>query len=517
MKVTKFSALAALILMAPFAQEASALPPTTPLTPTDVQLYISGSSALQPVVAQFAKDKCITDPITKLPTDLDVYKDIDPTGGATLGGNWRSYFCTLDSAKSGLPAGTKMLLNNRNKGGSIWGVNPVHDNTTIAYMNINNGNCTPTSLGNYSCTVSALSSDINPATGECSGTGTSGVGSVVCRTSTAGISDVEPEMFKITGVNLPAGFVEKTNFPQFVPNTTRFSENGVIFGILATEGLYRSLQIAQGKIPPTATVADWNPTLRPSMKKTEVATILKGDLTNWLDVNKKWTTAGVSGAMAICRRTAGSGTQAGANAYFLENICRNSSLLPGSIAMVGYAKSIPGYQVVENASTGSLLTCLNSAYNGVNILPLGTPGGADFIGLRHDAIGFAGIDISGGTPPRPVHSVTPQPTDDNFGFVSLDGVQPDLPSAISGDYTYWYENTMQWRNTLNPPTPNQLALLKLFQQTAASPVSINTIPLPGVAALPTSLLWDLPANYPTMRGTRSGNSCQDVILTKSNF
>lgn len=510
MKATKFSALAALILMAPVAQQAYALPPTTVFGASDVQLYLSGSSALQPVVGQFASDVCVAG-------TLDVYKDVT---GSTLGGNWRSYSCTLDAAKTGLPTGTKMLLNNRNKGGSVWGVIPVSNGSPVAYMNINNGNCTNTSAGNWSCTVSALSSDIT-ASGECGLTiNPAATGDVVCRTSSAGISDVEPQMF--VPPNLPSvSFTPNTtNYATF--SGTQFSESGVIFGILATEHLYRDLQTAQGLVTYALATdpTDWSEAKRPSMKKTEIASILNGKFKNWRDANQTWITAGTTpgvfnGAMAICRRAAGSGTQAGAYAYFMENMCRTSSLRPGSLTMVGASASVGGYQVVENSSTGSLLTCLNSAYTGTNITQP-APGSANFAGVTHDAIGFAGIDILGGNPVRPTH-VGANP--DHFDFVKVDGVSPNVANAVNGDYTYWYENTLQWPNTASGfgPSGNNLVMLNLFQQDAASPGPINTIPLPGVAALPTAArLWDAPGNYPTMRGTRNGNSCQDVLLTKDN-
>ena len=423
-----------------------------------------------------------------------------------------------------------MLLNNRNKGGSVWGVIPVSNGSPVAYMNINNnGNCTESPVGskNWSCSVAALSLDIDPATGECKPTTTGATGSVICQPSTAGISDVEPEMFippNLPNVSFTPNTTNKNNF-----NGTQFSENGVIFGILVTENLYRELQIAQKILwncatfpvcspsligPATgagATPMDWTPQSQPSMKKTEVATILKGDINNWLDANKAWTSTGATtGAMAVCRRTPGSGTQAGANAYFMENMCRTASLRPGSLSMVTFGSSLPGYQVVENSATGSLLTCMNNAFTATNF------GTADFLGVSHDAIGFAGIDILGGNPPRPVHTGA---TPDHFDFVKLDGVAPTVANAISGDYTFWYENTLQWPNGLSGfgPNANNLAMLNLLQQTAANPATIVSAGLPGVAALPTpTRLWDTVGNFPTMRGTRNGNSCQDVILTKDN-
>ena len=510
MKVTKFSALAALMLMAPVAQQAFALPPTTALNSTnDVVINLSGSSALQPVIGQFVTSVC--NPGTGPADRLDVYLD------GTAGASWRSYSCNLKASvitANGLPPNAKMLLNNRNKGGSVWGVIPVNAGDPVAYMNINptnGGGCVEISPagalpGTWNCPV-VIPATTNFVAGECAPGAVFAPGNVVCQRSTAGISDVEPKMF--IAPNLPLGFTPPLdNYAKL----TQFSENGVIFGILVTENLYRELQIAQ-KVPGVTPISpmDWTPASQPSMKKTEVASILKGDLQNWLDVNKAWTSTGATtGAMAVCRRTPGSGTQAGANAYFMENMCRTASLRPGSLSMVTSGFSFPGYQVVENSATGNLLTCMNSAFTATNF------GTADFLGTSHDAIGFAGIDILGGNPVRPVHTGA---TPDHFDFVKLDGVAPTVANAISGDYTFWYENTLQWPIAASGfgPNANNLAMLNQLQQTAANPATIVSAGLPGVAALPTpTRLWDTVGNFPTMRGTRNGNSCQDVILTKDN-
>jgi ABC-type phosphate transport system substrate-binding protein len=507
MKATKLSALAALMLMVPVAQQAHALSPTTVFNDaltTDVVLNISGSSALQPVIGDFVNSVCDT-------ATLDTYKDVT---GTTIGGNWRSYSCNLNAATitaNGLPAGAKMLLNNRNKGGSVYGVTPIQRQLAVAYMNINNSNCTETPAGSkaWNCTVTALAPEVSATTGECDSNtvtaGVAGAGSVFCKKSTAGISDVEPGMF--VPPNLPS-----TAFAAGTPAAvTTTPELGVIFGILVTEHLYRDLQTVQGLVTYTNTdpllaPTDWTDAKRPSMKKTEIASILKGDFQNWRDVNQGYTTAGTSagfsGAMAVCRRAPGSGTQAGANAYFMENMCRASSQRAGALSMVT-GTNLGGYQVVENSSTGSLLTCLNSAYNATDIAG-GVPSGATFYGVTHDAIGFAGIDI---LPGRPIHTGA---TPDHFDFVKLDGVAPTVDTAINGDYTFWYENTV---NTSSTAPASSAAMLNALKSKLGNPGTL----LGGVAALPSaSRLWDAPANYPTMRGTRKGNSCQDIILTKDN-
>lgn len=512
MKATKFSALAALMLMVPVAQQAFALPPTTVFNDaltTDVVLNISGSSALQPIVGAFATSVCDT-------TTLDTFRDIT---GTTIGGNWRSYSCNLNAATitaNGLPAGAKMLLNNRNKGGSIYGVTPIQRQLAVAYMNINNSNCTETPVGSktWNCTVTALAPEVSVTTGECDSNTvtTTATGSVFCKKSTAGISDVEPAMF--VGPNVPTGSTFAAGTPSAVTTSPQLS---VIFGVMVTERLYRDLQSVQfpaqfgptGLTPYLGTAGaatNWTETFRPSMKKTEVTSILAGKLLDWPSVNKALPTVSnlVSGTgMAICRRAPGSGTQAGANAYFMENTCRTASQRPGSLSMVTGA-SAPGYQVVENSSTGSLLTCLNSAYTATDIAPGVPPSGAAFGGIPHDAIGFAGIDILGGNPVRPIHTGA---TPDHFDFVKLDGVSPTLTNAINGDYAFAYENTV---NTSSTAPASSAAMLSALKAQLGNPGTL----LSGVAALPSAARqWNLPANFPTMRGTRNGNSCQDIILT----
>lgn len=511
MQFHKYIAAGALLVTAPFAQQALALGPTAPV---NVEVFTSGSSAQQASLGQIVQSMCANDGSGN--TTLDIYLD------GTKGPSWRAYFCTLNPATSGGVSGN-MLFHNRAKGGSIWGVVPVNRAWNVEYMNINNGNCTQVSAasgstpGIYNCAASTHAGPI--VSGECQQTGAPNARTgfdLFCHKSDGGISDVDPAMF--IPPNLPSGWsaLSASEQSKFTFGTNRFSEYGVIFGLLATEDVYRDMQQTQGLVTYTSSAdpTDWSEAKRPNLTTAQATSIFKGDFTNWKDVNQGFANAGGTfGAMAFCRRTAGSGTLAGANARFLESPCRTASQVPGSLGMVGAGVSQPGYQVVENAGTGDLLTCLNNAYSATNFTA--ASGAVDFLGIQHGGIGFAGIEINAGATPHPVHTGA---TPDHYDFVKIDGVSPTVANAISGDYNYWFEQSIQWLKTADGgPSGSPLTILTKFKDVAGNPATINSVPINGVAALSSNgWTWDNPANYPTMRGTRNGNSCQNVILNKDN-
>jgi ABC-type phosphate transport system substrate-binding protein len=319
--------------------------------------------------------------------------------------------------------------------------------------------------------------------------------------------------------NLPSGWsaLNSTELAKFTHGTNQFSEYGVIFAVEATEDVYRDLQRTQSLVSyptpddPVANPTDWTEAKRPSLKRSEVITLLKGDLTNWLDFNAAMVNAGTTpsitganGLMAVCRRVPGSGTQAAANAYWMENPCRAGSLVAGNTNMTAASNSQPGYQVVENSATGDVLTCLNDAYSAIDF------GTATFFGAKHGGIGFTAIDIAGGSTPHPVHPA------DHYDFVKIDGVSPTVANATSGAYNYWFEQSIQWLKTADGgPSGSILTLLGKVRDVSGNPSTITGVPISGVAALgENGWDWKNVAHTPTMRGQHNGNSCREVLLSK---
>jgi len=493
MKLNKVAA-AVFIAATSFAGQVMAL---TPAVTPDYTINISGASAQQKTLGALLGSFCTTG---SLHTYLDGIK----------GKNWRSYFCTLDAANANVPvslAGKNVLFNNRAKGGSVWGVVPIARSWEVEYMNIFNGNCTvnATNTAEYNCGVSnrALHASVAMAAGEVcndSVAGTSTAADTMCVQSHAGVSDVEPAMF--VGPNLPSGWPELTSADK--ASMTVSSEYGVVFGLHVTNDIYDDLltaQVASGALPNTcvAGVAHTD-TCRPSMSKAQVSSILSGDLTNFKQVDPALLNvgAGGSGIMTVCRRVVGSGTQAAANAYFMENICRNG---PNG-GFKGMVTTTAGttYEVIENSSSGGLVSCMQDSFDGaIKGYPMGAIG---FNAIEKQPTSSKYLNAAGG------------PGD--WDYVKINGINPTVANAISGEYDYWYEQTIQWLSTLTGP---ELDGLNMVKNASGDPAVMVSAGLNGVAALPINVdasganwNWQNPAHYPTMRGSRGNNSCSPIAL-----
>jgi len=493
MKFNKVAAVG-LIAAAPFAGQVMAL---TPAVTPDYTINISGASAQQKTLGALLASFCTTG-------SLHTYLD------GTKGKSWRSYFCTLDATNANVPAslaGKNVLFNNRAKGGSVWGVVPVARDWEVEYMNIFNGNCTvntskPTE---YNCSVANRARHNTVVLGageECHDFLGSAftAADTQCVKSQGGVSDVEPAMF--VAPNLPAGWAELSSTEQ--AGLTVNSEYAVIFGLHVTNDIYESLQTAQiasGNLPNTCVVGDHaTDTCRPSMSKTQVSSILSGDLKNFKQVDPDLVNVGVNGLgfMNVCRRVVGSGTQAAANAYWMENMCRTGPN-GGAKSMV---EAIDGatYVVTENSSSGSLISCMQDAFDGVT---KGYPMGA---------IGFNAIEKQ----PTSSKYLNAAGGPGDWDYVKINGIDPTVANAISGEYDYWYEQTIQWLGTL---TGAQLDALNMVKNASGDPAVMTAAGLNGVAALPTNVDatganwdWQNPAHFPTMRGSRGNNSCSPVTL-----
>lgn len=464
MKNTNLAKAVALASFA-FAGQAFALAPS--VTP-DVVVNISGASAQQITLAKIVTDYCSS--------DLNTFLDGSAASPATAGKNWRSFFCTM-SADSHVPAtlqGKKVLFNTRSKGGSIYGVVPVGKGWNVEYMNIgyNGGSHCTLSSGKYYCDVSTTPSTalITETDGSknCphdNGDYSAGDRQTLCSLSDAGVSDVEPKIF--AGDNLPAGWVALTSAENSA--LTIGTEYGSVFGIAVTNDVYSALQVAQST------------TGVPSLTKAEVKAILAGTIKNWkqIDGSTSTTIAAGTGRLQLCKRTAGSGTQASMNAYFLDNPCGKS--YSGNVSMVK-AQSYSTYKVVDNSATGDMKACLNTAATGTT---------------KFGGIGFLAVEN--------------QPTaSDSWKYIAIDGVEPTVANAVTSAYPIVYEVTIQWPTAT--PAGAKLDALKMIKQDSSKPVTFNLAGVTGVVGLQQNgnafTLNPLDPSYPTARATRGGYSCR---------
>lgn len=533
MKLKKL-AVASAMAVAALSGQAMAAAPGIATTP-DIDVYLTGASAPQNILGALAETMFGANPAGTF-NNYHVFYD----NGSTKGAFYRAYYGTLQiplvtgpasTVGSGytIPIGTKVRLINRNKGGSVWGVDPVARAQNIAWMNPTSGSCTlqtNTSLAyQYLCAESG--SDTNPA-------------DVNNRVSDFGVSDVEPAMFKETlNVEGSAHELSVTELGKLTPT----SVSGLLFGLPATTSVPSTINFTRGLY----------------------SALLSGVITDWTTVD-----ANLTGKtqVVVCRRVQGSGTQATYNAYFNNFPCAAGSKVPGVLAPlrmadsadraedsnpfigngtngtlgVSYAGTITvnpdaGLTVVENSTSGNVRTCLEKAQTGgTHTVDYLTDSGENKLvkvnfatGGGYRAIGTLSFDST--------------PTA-NWSFRTLNGITGTKTTLRNGNYDFFSELSLQYNNTghndyypiagrndttnwvFTPPTSgsatyvkNKRAFIEEFIRRAGDPAILNAITIVQVknatAALPLSgdYVPDeiTPNGLNTMYVTHQGNACSPVV------
>jgi len=456
----KLKALVATCALA-FAGQAAAL---TPTTAPEVQLYISGSSALQMMLGQVATGMFVNG--TTAANRTDVF--YDGTAAAASGKNYRAYFGLGKSTLASTLAGKKILIIDTALGGSFMGVNPVAAKTALATLLPSSCVMPTTAMTDAATGISVYS---------CSGTQ-----SIV---PDAGVSDLDPKTIAapINGGSgaVPVGLV------NIKPTLA------VVMGVPVTSNVPASLT---------------------SLSKGQVAGLMGGTIGDWSMIDA--TATGKS--VVVCRRVAGSGTQSVINAQIFGNPCSISPLVPsdrtGTTATLGSSTPVAAGSVVviENSSSGAVKTCLQNVVTGTMVNAVGkqaidvTNGSLVALGAANSVVlpaGGYGIGVLG----------TDQGTTSYYNFASIDGVAPTVANAATGAYDLIGEATFQDRGDL---TGAKADLFAEFSTRAGDPAILGTggtagAPIAGVAALSesgwvASTPFD-PAN-PVLRVGNFGNMCQ---------
>jgi hypothetical protein len=389
----------------------------------DITILQTGSSAVQPAIQQVWTDFCVAGTLT-------TYVSSD-------GASFFDYSCTLKSV-SPIPAsaqGKNMLYEETTAGGSVQGVNPV----ALSQGHLYNGlaGCASAASGTVTCTTNGDSTAIPDV----------------------GISDVEPKMF--VAPNLATGQAALTSGQ---------------LGNLHVDGLFQQVfQVAVGASAHSAGVTN--------ITSSQVASVIGGLITDWHTIDQS-VAAGTK--IAVCLRTPGSGTQAGANALFLANPCS-----PAGAIGVGTTPNI-----TFNSSTGILKNCLNHTL-ATNVHP----------GWELGILGLADGPKSG----------------DTYTGVSIDSVAANAANAATGAYKYLVESTLQYRTSENITTlPGSLIVaLHTILSTPSSLATVNSgLPAPAFNAeqAPPAIAPSLPyaASNPVEWGSRGGSTCAPFQLNFPN-
>ena len=375
--------------------------------------HLSGSSALQKVVAKAINNNCVSGSLVTLSGVQGT-----PAGGPGDNANGQSqtlYSCTvLSNSTWGAPYTGNTLNIYLNTQGSAYGVFPVAYNLAIPFIDPN------------SCTVTG-------ATGTCN--------NVLNATPDAGLSDLEPTFFNDLSNHpvdasvggqynnahpAPAGTVYPTLFTAYtkVTNTTSsFKSVGIAaaqtFGLAVNDTLLAALQADQGLSSTQI------PTVSSSAFATLYAPGYSGLLGNWQPLLPNTTTSVVNNQVNICSRLPGSGTRASAQAFFLQAPFSkvSQSFATAAVDNTGTDTTIsqtisqnnPGtYEIGEYDNSGGVQGCLTAA-----------TGNSAF------AIGMLSTDRASGS----VAAGGP-----GFTFVNLDGSVPNATTAARfGKYQWVYE------------------------------------------------------------------------------
>ena len=352
-----------------FALAPNAIDPQNPGV-NDIVIHYAGATAQSQTVKNLATDLCVAGTI-------DHYNNVaaDPTHLVVS--------CQLTTPISGK---SNLYFSYYLNGGSVYGVTPVADQVSLNYMKVNGGSCTTPDAGspslNWTCGNSGA--DQYPHAPE------------------AGGSDVEPALFKNSNV---AGLAFGAASPAGLANLTVEPAFEVIFG------LAMNLSLLDGTVYPGGTG-----TIK-SLSKSSAASIFSGAKVQWDAIPEfgnmdNFYLGGATTNVHVCRRKAGSGTQAAAQVHFLRQECSDSARTFGSVS----TWPIAGELEEISSSTKILSQCVD---------------------VNTRAIGISSLEKQ----PSAKYGT-------NWAYVAIDGVMPTEENAATGKYDYLFENSMQYNNTV---------------------------------------------------------------------
>ncbi len=468
--------------------QAHALDPATSNAASTVKVYVSGASAMRNIIGGLFTENCVAG-------TLDVYFSSAGTFSgfpfAAAGDAHRVYTCTMAAASPILP-NKNVAFFKSDIGGSGQGVFPVYLRTARGFLNLGSCGARAASVPNYTCTGDQQ------------------------QVPMAGVSDVEPGLF--IGANVPK---DDPSYPPQGLSESQITELDVrplfqtIFAVAVNKSLRDAMQTAQGILP----VGDGG--AEPSLSRTAAGSYFSGALTSpsaglgWQPLVSS-TNALKDSQVNLCRRVDGSGTQASANAFFLQFPCGSSPL---ALADKTYSDVGPDNQslanvvatgsafVYEGSSTGNVISCLNAAETN----------GAFAIG-----------HVSKENVPNTVVTAT-NPLG-NWRHVKLDGVSPSRDNTKAGQYDYFFESTMQWNKahfaalptlfpTFGADAKTFLTQFAARAKLSSSLAKLSSATQNGVAATPDTYAGAYGTGTADeikfgSRVSRGGNSCTPATFAK---
>ena len=399
MQVKKLASLCALACAAMAGQAHAAMTAAETAIVNDAVangrvVFISGASATQKGFTDIIGSMFTGTPIRFANTTASS-KDFEAVAGVL-------------AANSGVWSGKNVIMIDRVKGGSVFGVDPVARATAIESLKVTSA-CGATGSGTaatpYVCAVTPAAEYMVPD---------------------AGVSDVAPALFQS-----PINTEGETAAPAL---------NEAELADLAATPIYG---LAFG-VPVTKNVPLVN------LNKAAISAIMTGNIGTWNQVDA----ALAADDILVCRRVPGSGTQAVDNLYFGNYPCgtanvpadrdsaggtwdRNQSwtytdttVTPNvthtGVGQYTVAAGTGSIVVVENSTSGDVRNCMDKAVTGGKFVGKDRDGNKVLVDMGtggHKAVGVLSMD-----------SLSASKTTGNWQFRSLDGA-----------------GTITWDNTANAP------------------------------------------------------------------
>lgn len=386
------------------------------------------------------------------------------------GNDWALACRGVAGGKTGLVG--KILIKKRDRDGSGVGVGPLQSALPISFVTVTNATCTTVGGGppiaapegglvaSFGCTATYTDSHI----------------------AEIGTSDIEPDKFFDINTPVIDGGVP---FP-YVPGVAfgaQASLAALVFNTPVTINVRNALQAAQFPagshcnptnvdynavstvVVPGRAAPTWSETeeCMPSLTRSEINSLLTGRIVQWSQLlGSGGASIGLTGAVQVCRRVNGSGTQATINALVGSFPC-DANRADNSLDIVK-PRDPNGTTVIGNSGSGDVDNCLH------NFAATSNP----------NAIGVLSVEGRNTGNNR------------NWRYIKVDGVAPNLRNVHAGDYWLWAQQSCQYRAGLGA---SGVAVYNAICG-AASPNGLNT---------PTALnRLNLPANAANAANCSSG-------------
>jgi hypothetical protein len=453
-------------------------------------IFLSGSSAL--------KNDLINEIVGTLcqAGTADMYRD------SAGGGNFVRFECSA-TAQTGIAAGTAIAVEYRQQGGSFFGGAPVGSYAIGKYVVNASAGCPA------SAPITAGATPVLGAVGNCTGWVAGNAATAVQAIPEAGIMDEEPALFAAS-LNQPSSCASafgdsatcgSASTKNYVTTPVLIQAMGIVASTPLITALTKAGSVAGGK---ANLAANWITTAFSSASsvQTDIVTNTNlagnGDwapLSDLVSASTGVTTAPFNGSVILCRRAAGSGTQAALNARFMQVGCGSGiSNTPASAALSINQFSADGvtvttinnatpttvpttgfYEVYENGSSGAVKTCM---------LQAATAG--------HLALGILSVD---------------QGTGAGYDFVAIDGAAPTDTNITNGVYNYTVESVI---NKANGLTASKGAIVDALIKAATS---VATSSPAGVYNVLTGVAGSVTGNSgKSFKGTTAGVTCRHTLF-----